>query len=121
MPKRDHRGRTGAHSARPAKSSGIEGQFIAHRIEMLESTAWASLETLAARRVLDRLEIEHAHHGGKRRTGSCPAHTTTLSVSAFVERRWLPRFDRLRLQDCSKSRIRGAAEMASFATPPAIV
>lgn len=64
MPKRDHRGRTGAHSARPAKSSGIEGQFIAHRIEMLESTAWASLN-LAARRVLDRLEIEHAHHGGK--------------------------------------------------------
>lgn len=42
----------------------ISGQFIAHRVEMLESAAWASL-SLAARRVLDRLEIEHAHHGGK--------------------------------------------------------
>ncbi len=42
----------------------ISGQFIAHRVEMLESPAWASL-SLAARRVLDRLEIEHAHHGGK--------------------------------------------------------
>jgi len=64
MPKRDHRGRTGAQSARPGKAGGIEGQFIAHRIEMLESSAWASL-TFAARRILDRLEIEHAHHGGK--------------------------------------------------------
>jgi hypothetical protein len=64
MPKRDHRGLTGSQSARPAKSSGIAGQFIAHRIEMLESAAWASL-TFAARRILDRLEIEHANHGGK--------------------------------------------------------
>lgn len=46
------------------KPTTIAGQFIAHRIEMLESTAWAEL-TFAARRILDRLEIEHAHHGGK--------------------------------------------------------
>lgn len=42
----------------------IGGQFIAHRVEMLESEAWRSL-SFAARKVLDRLEIEHAHHGGK--------------------------------------------------------
>lgn len=42
----------------------INGQFIAHRVEMLESPAWAAL-SFAARRALDRLEIEHAHHGGK--------------------------------------------------------
>lgn len=46
------------------KPSHIAGQFIAHRVEMLESPAWAAL-SFAARRILDRLEIEHAHHGGK--------------------------------------------------------
>jgi len=60
MASRDTRGR----SRRPAKPGTIEGQFIAHRVEMLESDAWAAL-TFTARRVLDRLEIEHAHHGGK--------------------------------------------------------
>lgn len=66
MPKPDHRGRTGAHSvrAKPTKPGTIAGQFIPHRVDMLESDAWASL-SLAARRVLDRLEIEHAHNGGK--------------------------------------------------------
>ena len=46
------------------KTTTIRGQFIAHRVEMPESPAWASLP-LACRRILDRLEIEHASHGGK--------------------------------------------------------
>jgi hypothetical protein len=41
----------------------IAGQFAAHRIDMLRSPAWRVL-SLSARRVLDRLEIEHADHGG---------------------------------------------------------
>ena len=41
----------------------IGGQFVAHLIEMLESPAFRVL-SLSARRVLDRVEIEHAHHGG---------------------------------------------------------
>jgi hypothetical protein len=41
----------------------IAGQFTAHRIDMLRSPAWRVL-SLSARRVLDRLEIEHADHGG---------------------------------------------------------
>jgi hypothetical protein len=41
----------------------IAGQFAAHRIDMLCSPAWRVL-SLSARRVLDRLEIEHADHGG---------------------------------------------------------
>ncbi|CAL80536.1 Conserved hypothetical protein [Bradyrhizobium sp. ORS 278] len=45
------------------KTKRIESQFIAHRIEMLESVAHSALSH-AARRVLDRLEIEHANHGG---------------------------------------------------------
>lgn len=53
-----------ARSKKPPKPTTILGQFVAHRIAMLESDAWAKL-TLSARRVLDRLEIEHAHHGGK--------------------------------------------------------
>lgn len=46
-----------------SKPNVIIGQFIPHRIEMLESDAWSRL-SLAARRILDRLECEHANHGG---------------------------------------------------------
>lgn len=46
-----------------AKPNTIVGQFIPHRLDMIESGAWAAL-SLAARRVLDRLEIEHMRHGG---------------------------------------------------------
>jgi hypothetical protein len=46
------------------KRNRIAGQFSAHRIEMLTSNAWRVL-TLSARRVLDRLEIERAQHGGQ--------------------------------------------------------
>jgi hypothetical protein len=42
----------------------IEGQFAPRTIEMLESPSYRVL-SLSARRVLDRLEIELAHHGGK--------------------------------------------------------
>jgi hypothetical protein len=42
----------------------IAGQFGARLIEMLESPAHRVL-SLSARRVLDRLEIEHAHHAGR--------------------------------------------------------
>jgi hypothetical protein len=46
------------------KGNSISGQFSVHLIEMLESPAWRVL-SYSARRVLDRIEIEHAHHGGK--------------------------------------------------------
>lgn len=38
-------------------------QFIAHSREMRESPAWRYLPD-NARRILDRLELEHMHHGG---------------------------------------------------------
>jgi len=38
-------------------------QFVAHSREMRESFAWRFLPN-NARRVLDRLELEHMHHGG---------------------------------------------------------
>src|SRR5262245_22026447 len=46
-------------------------QFSMHRIEMIESPAWQAL-SLSARRLLDRLEIELAHHGGND-NGKLPA------------------------------------------------
>ena len=41
----------------------IDRQFCAHLIDMLRSPAWCVL-SLSARRVLDRIEIELADHGG---------------------------------------------------------
>lgn len=46
------------------KPHKIGSQFIARRIEMLRSPAFRVL-SLSARRILDRIEIEHASHGGR--------------------------------------------------------
>ena len=45
------------------KRTRIGTQFAPRTIEMLESPAHRVL-SLSARRILSRLEIEHAHHGG---------------------------------------------------------
>jgi hypothetical protein len=42
----------------------IKAPFIQLRAEMLKSPAWQGL-SLCARRVLDRLAVEHLNHGGK--------------------------------------------------------
>jgi hypothetical protein len=39
-------------------------QFISHTREMRESAAWRALPN-NARRVVERLELEHMHHGGR--------------------------------------------------------
>lgn len=49
---------------RTNRRTKIAGQFAARTIEMLELPAFRVL-SLSARRVLDRLEIELAHHGGQ--------------------------------------------------------
>src|SRR5262249_15730782 len=41
----------------------ISGQFRANMIERIESPAWRAL-SLSARRLIDRIEIELAHHSG---------------------------------------------------------
>ncbi|MFP5481148.1 MAG: hypothetical protein ACLGIE_15895 [Alphaproteobacteria bacterium] len=66
MAKRDHRGRTGSHSARPSRTrpGSITEQFVPLVLSLLESDALAVL-SLAARRCLDRLLIEHMNHAGK--------------------------------------------------------
>jgi len=49
--------------ARDRPRNRIAGQFAARPIPMLESPAYRVLSQ-AAHRVLSRIEIEHAHHGG---------------------------------------------------------
>lgn len=41
----------------------IEGQFIAHKVDMIASPGFGALSK-SERRLLDRLELEHAEHGG---------------------------------------------------------
>lgn len=48
---------------RTNRRTAIGGQFAPHLIDMLRSPAWRSL-SLSARRILDRIEIEMADHGG---------------------------------------------------------
>jgi hypothetical protein len=50
-------------SGKYKKKNAIDGQFNARTIEMMESPAYRVL-SLAAHRVLDRICIELAHHGG---------------------------------------------------------
>jgi hypothetical protein len=45
------------------RRSKIQGQFHARTIEMMESPAYRVL-SLSAHRVLDRICVEYAHHGG---------------------------------------------------------
>jgi len=45
------------------RGNKLSGQFIAHTRAMRESAAWRALPD-NARRVLDRLELEHMAHGG---------------------------------------------------------
>ena len=46
------------------RRNAISGQFAARLVEMIESPPFRVL-SLSARRVLDRVEIELAHHGGQ--------------------------------------------------------
>jgi hypothetical protein len=46
-----------------SRRSRISGQFSARLIEMMQSSAFRAL-SLAGRRLLDRVEIEHGQHGG---------------------------------------------------------
>lgn len=64
--KADAKGRsTGqlVHFGGRAKRWKLEGQFIAHTLDMRESPGFRAL-TMPARRVLDFLELEHLRHGG---------------------------------------------------------
>jgi len=54
---------SGPHKTGRRRRNSISGAFAPRLIEMLESPAYRVL-SLSAHRVLSRIEIEHAHHGG---------------------------------------------------------
>jgi hypothetical protein len=58
--------RTGRSTGRykTNKHLKIGAQFVPHTLQMIESPAWQAL-SLSAHRVLDRIEIEHMHHGAQ--------------------------------------------------------
>jgi hypothetical protein len=58
--------------------NAIRDQFVPHTLSMLESSAYRVLSR-AARMVLDRMEIEHMHHGGAE-NGNLP-----VTYDDFVE------------------------------------
>jgi hypothetical protein len=53
-----------SYRRRSSRPNSIGGQFAAHPVDMMESLAWRALG-LSARRCLERIEIELAHHGGR--------------------------------------------------------
>ena len=53
-----------SRSSKQPRPGSISGQFAPRLIEMLEAPAYRVL-SLSARRVIERIEIEHGHHGGK--------------------------------------------------------
>ena len=50
-------------TGRRRRRTTIDQQFIAYTVPMLQSPAFRLL-SLSARRLLNRIELEHAHHGG---------------------------------------------------------
>jgi hypothetical protein len=46
------------------KRPKIGGPYVPHTRELIESLAWRAL-SLSARRLLDRIELEHLRHSGK--------------------------------------------------------
>jgi hypothetical protein len=59
-------------------AKAINEAFVPHMLSMLISPAWMAL-SLTARRVLDRIEIEHMQHGGKENGN------LIITYSQFVE------------------------------------
>jgi DNA-binding transcriptional regulator YhcF (GntR family) len=81
-------GQAGIPGERRARK--IEGQFVPRLVEMLESPAYRIL-SLSARRCLDRIEIEHIHHGGQE-NGQLPVtydHFSEYGVHRHAIRRAL--------------------------------
>jgi hypothetical protein len=69
------------------KARKIEGQYIAHRLAMIESPAYRVL-SFHARRCLDRIEIEHLRHGGKE-NGRLPVTYDQFIEYGVMSRRFI--------------------------------
>jgi hypothetical protein len=69
----------------PRRKNAIFGQFAARLIEMMESPAYRVL-SLSAHRVLSRIEVEYAHHGGQSTASSRSRSTTSLTTGCTAQR-----------------------------------
>lgn len=98
-----------------SRQNRIDGQFIAHRVELLESAAWASL-SLAARKVLDRLEIEMAHHGGKE-NGNLPCTYADFERHGIRRKSIAPAIGELETAGLLRVTYRGRGGNATFRQP----
>ena len=94
---------------KPRRRTFTAGQFIAHPRAMVESPAMRAL-SLAARKALDRIEIEHMNHGGAQ-NGQLPV--TYRDFEAWGIRRTASPPPSGNLRRSVSSKLRGAATGAA--------
>ncbi len=102
---------------RPGRTrrTSIDGQFAARQIALLESPAFRTL-SLSARRVLDRIEIEHAHHGGVD-NGRLPVTYEDFAAYGMDRHAIPPAIRELEALGIIEVTERGRAGNAEFRTP----
>src|SRR5213083_2360647 len=103
---------------RRGRRTTIGAQFAPRRIDMLRSPAYCAL-SLSARRVLDRLEIELADHGGTD-TASSPSPMTTSRGTAFTVRPYFLQFAKPSRSGSLRSPRRALPEPPSFVSPTSL-
>jgi hypothetical protein len=78
-------------SPRSRRNIVFDGAFIGHTLEMRRSPAWRALPD-TARRVLDRLEVEHMEHAGPQ-MASLSAPMTSSHALASAARQSRSQYD----------------------------
>jgi hypothetical protein len=99
----------------PRRRNAIAGQFAARPIALLESPAYRVLSK-AAHQVLSRLEIEHAHHGG-RDNGALPLPYAQLVGYGLQRRSIAPAIRELEALGFIRTTRKGCAGNAAWRQP----
>src|SRR5215470_6044835 len=97
------------------RRTAISGQFAPRLIEMLESPAYRVL-SLSARRALDRIEIELAHHGGND-NGRLPITYSDFEAYGIHHHSIRPAISELEALGFIEITERGRAGNAEFRSP----
>jgi hypothetical protein len=93
----------------------IGEQFIAHPVALLKSEAWRSLK-LAELRILHRLEIEHASHGG-RQNGNLPCTRSNFERHGVRRKNITKALDKLVRLGLVEITVKGRMAYADLRTP----
>ena len=116
MPTKTTGARTsGPGGQRPRRRTQIDGQFAPRLIEMLRSPAMALL-SLSARRILARLEIQLAGHGGAD-NGRLPARSTSSYAISIRRKSFAPAIRELEALGFVEVTERGRAGNAEWRRP----